>query len=48
LRAPSGLGTDDVLEVRQLTGAGDVPPDILDIIRAAAPTWSESVWQARK
>jgi hypothetical protein len=48
LRAPSGLGTDDVLEVRQLTGAGDVPPDVLNIIRAAAPTWSESVWQARK
>jgi hypothetical protein len=48
LRAPSGLGADDVLEVRQLTGAGDVPPDVLDIIRTAAPTWSESVWQARK
>lgn len=48
LRAPCGLGVDDVLEVRQLTGAGDVPPDVLDIIRAAAPTWSESVWQARK
>lgn len=48
LRAPSGLGTDDVLEVRQLTGAGDVPPEVLEIIRAAAPTWSESVWQARR
>jgi hypothetical protein len=47
LRAPSGLGSDDILEVRQLTGAGDVPPDVLDIIRSAAPTWSESVWQAR-
>ena len=48
LRAPSGLGTDDVLEVRQLTGAGDIPPQILDIIRTAAPTWSESVWLARR
>ena len=48
LRAPSGLGTDDILEVRQLTGAGDVPPEVLDIIKAAAPTWSASVWQARK
>lgn len=48
LRAPCGLGTDDVLEVRQLTGAGDVPPEVLDIIKAAAPTWSESVWQARQ
>lgn len=47
LRAPSGLGSDDVLEVRQLTGAGDVPPEVLDIIKKAAPTWSASVWQAR-
>ena len=47
LRAPSGLGADDVLEVRQLTGAEDLPPQILDIIRTAAPTWSQSVWQAR-
>jgi hypothetical protein len=48
LRAPSGMGTDDVLEVRQLTGAGDIPPEILRIIESAAPTWSRSVWQARK
>jgi len=48
LRAPSGMGTDDVLEVRQLTGAGDLPPEILRIIESAAPTWSRSVWQARK
>ena len=47
LRAPSGLGSDDVLEVRQLTGAEDLPPEVLAIIRAAAPTWSASVWQAR-
>jgi hypothetical protein len=47
LRAPSGLGSDDVLEVRQLTGAGDVPPEVLEIIKAAAPTWSAAVWQAR-
>ena len=47
LRAPSGLGSDDVLEVRQLTGAGDVPPEVLEIIKTAAPTWSASVWQAR-
>ena len=47
LRAPSGLGSDDILEVRQLTGAGDVPPEVLEIIQTAAPTWSASVWQAR-
>jgi hypothetical protein len=48
LRAPSGLGIDDVLEIRQLTGAGDIPPEILKIINSAAPTWSASVWQARE
>ena len=47
LRAPSGFGSDDILEVRQLTGAGDLPPEVLAIIEAAAPTWSASVWQAR-
>ena len=45
LRAPSGLGTDDVLEIRQLTGAGDLPPEILKIITSAAPTWSASAWR---
>jgi len=48
LRAPSGMGADDVLEIRQLTGAGDIPPELLQIIHAAAPTWSASVWQARE
>ncbi len=47
LRAPSGFGADDVLEVRQLTGAGDLPPDILRLITEAAPTWSASAWQSR-
>ncbi len=47
LRAPSGLGSDDVLEVRQLTGADDLPPEVLEIIKAAAPTWSASSWHAR-
>ena len=48
LRAPCGAGSDDVLEIRQLTGAGDVPPELLEIIQAAAPTWSATVWQARE
>jgi hypothetical protein len=47
LRAPSGMGSDDVLEVRQLTGAGDIPPELLRLIQSDAPTWSASVWQAR-
>ena len=48
LRAPCGMGADDVLEIRQLTGAGDLPPEMLEIINSAAPTWSASVWQARE
>ena len=42
LRAPSGFGKDDILEIRQLTGAGDLPPEILQLIKDAAPTWSAS------
>jgi hypothetical protein len=47
LRAPSGFGSDDVLEVRQLTGADDLPAEILQLIAEAAPTWSASAWQSR-
>ncbi|WP_372661534.1 YciI family protein [Hydrogenophaga sp.] len=47
LRAPCGMGSDDVLDIRPLTGAGDIPPELLAIIRSVAPTWSASVWQAR-
>lgn len=46
LRAPSGFGKDDILEVRQLTGAQDLPPDILRLIAEAAPTWSAAAWQS--
>lgn len=46
LRAPSGFGKDDILEVRQLTGSNDLPPEILKLITEAAPKWSAS-WQAR-
>jgi hypothetical protein len=47
LRAPSGFGADDILEIRQLTGAGDLPAEILKLITEAAPTWSASAWQSR-
>lgn len=47
LRAPSGFGQDDILEVRQLTGAGDLPPEIVKLIEEAAPTWSAAAWQSR-
>ena len=42
LRLPSGLGFDDVLEIRPLTGESDLPADLLALIRAAAPTWSKT------
>ena len=48
LRAPSGFGNDDILEIRQLTGAEDLPPEILKLITEAAPTWSATAWQSRK
>lgn len=47
LRAPSGFGKDDILEIRQLTGAEDLPAEILELIAEAAPTWSASAWQGR-
>ncbi len=48
LRAPSGFGSDDILEIRQLTAAKDLPPEILELIAEAAPTWSASAWQSNK
>lgn len=43
LRCPTGLGFDDVLEIRSLTGESDVPPELVKLVRDAAPTWSASV-----
>jgi len=40
LRCPTGLGSDDVLEIRQLTGSEDVPPAMLDLVASVAPNWS--------
>jgi hypothetical protein len=45
LRCPIGP-VDEVLEIRQLTGAEDIPPKLREIIAAVAPTWS-SAWEAR-
>jgi hypothetical protein len=42
MRCPVGMASADVLEVRQLTGAADLPPQILAIIETAAPSWSAS------
>jgi hypothetical protein len=42
LRAPTGLGFDDVMEIRPLTSEEDVPPNLLELVRKAAPTWSQT------
>jgi hypothetical protein len=47
LRCPSGLGFDDVLEVRALTCVADLPAHLCDLIKAAAPTLSASLWKLR-
>jgi hypothetical protein len=40
LKCPTGLGFDDVLEIRALTGESDISPQLLELVKAAAPTWS--------
>lgn len=47
-RCPVGLGFDDVLQVLPLTGAGDLPPEVVEVIRRAAPTWSATFEAKRK
>ena len=47
LRCPAGLGFDDVLEIRPLTGTSDVPPEIADLIRKTAPEWTATLWKDR-
>src|SRR4051812_10799127 len=42
LRAPTGLGTDDILEIRQLTGSEDIPRPLLDLAASVAPSWTAS------
>jgi hypothetical protein len=43
LRCPVGLGSDDVLEIRQLTGAEEVPPFVMEVAKRVAPTWTASL-----
>jgi hypothetical protein len=42
LRAPTGLGFDDVMEIRPLTSEEDIPPNLLELVKKAAPTWSKT------
>jgi hypothetical protein len=47
LKCPTGLGFDDVLEIRQLTGEEDVPPQMLELVKKVAPTWSTTFTKSR-
>ena len=47
LRCPVGLGAADVLTVHPMTELSDIPPNYLEIIRKAAPTWSASFREKR-
>ena len=47
LKCPTGLGFDDVLEIRQLTGEDDVPPQMLELVKKVAPTWSTTFTRSR-
>ena len=42
MRCPVGMASAEVLEIRQLTGAEDLPQPILDLAASVAPTWTAS------
>lgn len=47
LRCPTGLGSDDVLTIHQMTEAADIPPHLRELIAEVAPTWSASFSRSR-
>lgn len=47
LRCPTGLGFDDLLTIHPMTNASDIPPEMLRLIEAAAPTWSATFTKGR-
>jgi len=48
LKCPTGLGFDDVLEIRALTGEADLPAELVELVRKAAPGWSETFTRKAK
>jgi len=42
LRCPVGLDTADALTIHPMTEPSDIPPKYLELIRKAAPRWSEA------
>lgn len=45
LKCPVGMASADVLEIRQLTGAGDIPQRYLDMAATVAPRWTASAFK---
>ena len=43
LRCPVGMSSANVLMIRQLTGAGDIPQKYLDLAASVAPEWAASL-----
>src|SRR5258708_18738893 len=46
-RCPTGLGFDEVMEIRPLTSDSDLPPEMVELIKRAAPTWSATFTKGR-
>lgn len=42
LKCPVGMVTADLLTIHPMTGADDIPPKYVDLIRKAAPEWSKT------
>lgn len=47
LRCPVGLGFDNLLTIHPMTNEGDVPPEVRELIKRAAPTWAASWAKSR-
>jgi hypothetical protein len=47
MRCPVGMDSADVLEIRQLTAAEDIPEHYLALAKQAAPTWIASILASR-
>jgi hypothetical protein len=47
LRCPINPASDEVIEIRQLTGEADIPAELVALCIAAAPRWSESWRKSR-
>jgi len=47
LKCPVGMESADVLEIRQLTAAEDIPASYLALAKKVAPTWTASLTAPR-